>query len=89
MSDPKFKYPSKRRILAAVRNDQWLFSFPNGLGASVVRGPYSYGGPEGLFELGVIGVDGHLTYKTSITDDVVGNLTVEQVNQLLDRIAAL
>jgi len=42
---------------------QRRYKFPNGYGASVVRGPYTYGGPEGLFELAVFGQDGHLNYS--------------------------
>lgn len=89
MSDPNFKYPSDRSWVKIARNDRWKFSFENGFGASVIRGPDSYGGSEGLFELGVIGVDGHLNYDTPITNDVIGHLTVDAVNELLDRISQL
>lgn len=75
---------------------QQLYRFPNGYGASVVRGPYTYGGPEGLFELAVISFDRdesragyRLNYDTEITDDVLGYLTHEDVHSLLGRIAAL
>lgn len=67
---------------------QWLFDFPNGYSASVVRGPYTYGGPEGLWELAVM-VDGHLTYDTPITSDVIGHLTEAEVSDLLGRIRDL
>lgn len=63
--------------------------FPNGYGASVVRGPYTYGGPEGLYELAVLDQDGELTYDTHITDDVVGHLTEEGVLDLLHQIDLL
>lgn len=68
---------------------QWKFRFDNGFGASVIQGPYSYGGPDGLYELAVLDLGGRLTYKTPITNDVEGYLTGEQVQELLDRIAAL
>ena len=75
---------------------QQVYRFPNGFGASVVRGPYTYGGPEGLFEVAVIsfdknesGDDYRLNYDTEITDDVLGYLTYEDVEALLGRIAAL
>jgi hypothetical protein len=68
----------------------WLrFRFPNGYQASVVRGPYTYGGREGLWELAVLDRRGALCYDTPITPDVVGWLEVEQVVDLLRRIEAL
>jgi hypothetical protein len=74
---------------------QHLFRFPNGYGASVVEHPYSYGGPDGLKELGVMKFYGdgdyecRLCYDTPITDDVLGHLTAGQVELLLGQIAAL
>lgn len=63
--------------------------FPNGYGASIIRHRGSYGGGDGLFEVGVLGQDGTLTYATPITDDVIGYLTPQDVADLLARIAAL
>jgi len=68
--------------------DHWRFEFPNGYGASVIRHAYSYGGPAGLWEIGVT-VDGLLTYDTPITDDVIGRLDEDEVAETLDAIAAL
>jgi len=64
-------------------------TFANGYGASVIKYPYSYGAEEGLYELAVFGKDGQLTYDTPITDDVIGYLTPEEVEELLDRIEDL
>ena len=72
-------------------NNQWQkkrYYFENGYGASVIRTPTSLGGPEGYFELAVL-KDGNITYDTAITDDVIGWLTQEQVNELLKQIEAL
>ena len=76
---------------------QWLFSFPNGYGASVIND--GYGRREGLLELAVLNADGHITYCTPITDDVsialltsgrvLGCLTPDDVARVLDQIAAL
>ena len=71
---------------------QAIYRFGNGYGASVVRTPYTYGGDKGLFELGVIKFNGdrwRLTCKTPITNDVEGYLKPDDVETLLDRIAAL
>lgn len=87
--EPKFKYIFERSYVKAVGNQQWIFRFPNGYGASVIHGKYTYGGDEGLFELAVLGKDGRLDYSTTITDDVVGYLNVQQVDELCERIAQL
>ena len=68
---------------------QHKYKFPNGYGASVVSHPYSYGGDRGLWELAVLGLDGHLTYDTPITNDVLGYLSEDEVNEALAKIAAL
>ena len=73
-------------------NHQRLFKFTNGYGASVVTGPYTYGGDEGLYELAVLEFTGDkhaLCYTTEITDDVIGYLTEEDVQDILARIEAL
>ena len=80
------------RINERNSGEQHIYRFANGYGASVVRGPYTYGGPDGLFELGVIVFDGdkwELTYDTPITDDVLGYLDLPEVAKILVRIAAL
>ena len=68
---------------------QHEFKFPNGYGASVVRHDFSYGHEAGLWEAAVLGVGGHLTYLTPITDDVVGHLDDVGVEKFLDAVAAL
>lgn len=67
---------------------QDIYEFPNGFGASVVRGTFSYGGDEGLYELAVLH-RGDITYETPITDDVLGYLSDDEVEATLDLIAAL
>lgn len=60
--------------------------FDNGYGVSVIRGPQSYGGGLGLYELAVLkGVDEKysICYDTVITDDVLGHLSEEEVEVLL------
>lgn len=67
---------------------QWIFEFENGYGASVITGGIAYGGKAGFFELAVLRGN-ELCYDTPITDDVVGWLTSDEVNQLLDNIEHL
>ncbi len=75
---------------------QRLYQFPNGYGASVVCHQDSYGGTEGLWEIAVIKyangdpiTGGHIDYTTPITDDVLGHLTEDEVDQALAQIEAL
>ena len=64
------------------------YKFDNGYQASVIRTPYSYGGPAGLWELAVK-VDGAITYDTPITGDVLGWLDYDALEATLQQIAEL
>ena len=67
---------------------QAIVVFPNGYGASIVCHPFSYGGPEGLYEIAVL--DGQrITYDTPITSDVLGYLSTKDVEKTLADIEAL
>ena len=80
---------------------QKLYYFENGYGASVIQHRYSYGNTygEGLWELAVLKqntpegfdylADWDLCYNTPVTNDVLGYLTEEQVQDYLDQIAGL
>jgi hypothetical protein len=71
--------------------------YPNGYGVSVVQftSPYgsgSYGADEGLYELAVLqGLeeDWEICYDTPITDDVMGYLTVEDVETIINQVKEL
>ena len=66
-----------------VGRKQCIVQFPNGYGASIVQGEHTYGGSKGLYELAVFGKNGEITYDTSITDDVLGYLSEEEVEKTL------
>ena len=68
---------------------QAIVKFSNGYGASVVRGSHTYGSNRGLYELAVFGLDGHISYDTPITDDVLGYLTESDVSKTLEKISKL
>ena len=68
---------------------QARITFENGYGASVVKTPYSYGGKDGLYELAVLGIDGHLTYDTPVTSDVIGYLRDIDVTDVMEKIQQL
>lgn len=72
--------------------EHYEFHFKNGYGASVIRGPYSYGGPQGLYELAVLKRNRlyprywDVTCDTPITSDVLGNLEYNDVVKYLEEI---
>ena len=68
---------------------QAVITFDNGYGASVVCTPHTYGGDRGLYELAVLGKDGHLTYDTPITSDVIGYLRDIDVTDVMEKIQQL
>ena len=72
-----------------VGRKQCIVQFSNGYGASIVQGEHTYGGKDGLYELAVFGEDGHITYDTPITDDVLGYLTEQDVEDTLNKIKNL
>lgn len=65
------------------------YKFKNGYGASVIKHKGSYGNKQGLWELAVTGADGDITYHTPITQDVIGYLTEEKVETILEEIQEL
>ena len=68
---------------------QCIVQFPNGYGASIVKGEHTYGGKNGLYEIAIFGKDGEISYSTPITDDVLGYLSEEDVEKTLTDIKNL
>jgi len=73
---------------AGMGGTQATVDFDNGYGASVITGPMFYTDEDAPYELAVM-KRGKLTYETPITGDVLGHLTAEDVERVLDDIAAL
>lgn len=66
--------------------------FENGYGVSIIRGMYTYGGEEGLYELAVLkgtANSADICYDTPITDDVIGYLTMPEAMEIASKVAAL
>lgn len=68
---------------------QAIVKFTNGHGASIVKAPSTYGSRDGLYELAVLDKDGHISYDTPITSDVLGYLSESDVSDVLLRISKL
>lgn len=68
---------------------QRVYRFSNGYGASVVKGPETHGGPDGLWELAVIRyhgtspIDFRVDKTTTVGDHVHGYLTEGDVDTFL------
>jgi len=74
------------------------YRFSNNFGASVISNNWINGGDKDLYELAVIKYTNNdlitkdnwnLTYDTPITNDVIGNLIWDEVENYLDQIEAL
>jgi len=66
--------------------------FPNGFGASVVRSYGSYGYEQNLYEMAILKGNADewiITYSTTITNDVLGYLTENDVTKDLAEVEAL
>lgn len=73
-------------------NDRAVVHFDNGYGASVIIGPYTFGGSQGLYELAVLKQNGRrmdICYTTPIAEGVIGHLSKGEVTELLQKIAKL
>lgn len=71
---------------------QYLNFFPNGYGVSIVRHSFSYGHERGLWEMAILKgtEDEHtITYDTPITNDVIGHLSEEEVNDYCKQVSEL
>ena len=72
-----------------MKGVQCRMMFENGYGVSVVSHTYSYGGKDGLFEIAVLDKKGELTYKTPVTNDVIGYLKPEEVTEIMEHVQKL
>jgi len=61
---------------------RYVFKFPNGYGASLINITSLYK----IIEIAVLGLDGHITYDTEVTNDVVQLNTLEELLETLDAI---
>ncbi len=90
-----FKELQKREINEG--GIQYIVKFENNYGASIVQHHFSYGNEQGLWELAVIKYEPNetdiynfdLCYSTHITNDVLGYLSENDVNETLVKIKDL
>ena len=63
-------------------------TFPNGYGASIVQGKFTYTDNSDEYELAVM-KEGSICYDTPLTDDVLGHLDYDDVMETLIEISEL
>ncbi len=75
---------------------QIIFKFLNDYGVSIIKGPNSYGGSEGLYEIGILKFRDDLPYKYEIIetsliegDTVRGYLTKEECIKYIYKVMEL
>ena len=85
-NDLQFKEHPKGAVYGGIIS---RIIFDNGYGATVVQGPHTYGGADGLYELAVVGKNDEICYDTPVTGDVEGYLSEAQVTDLLIKIQQL
>jgi len=90
-----FNQPDIEQPHPSANGTQKLWAFKNGYGASVIKfsgmfglGSGSYGSEKGLWELAIKHPE-QLCYATPITDDVMGHLSPEKVEEILEKISQL
>jgi len=84
--DLEFDKISDEPYMSGVRS---RMVFENGYGVSVISHTYSYGGKDGLFEIAVLDKKGEITYKTPVTNDVIGYLNPEEVTEIMEHVQKL
>lgn len=73
--------------------DRVRINFPNGLALSVIRGQYTYGGDQGLFEIAAFNVkgemDGSFFNEEDAGDDVLGYCDEDKVFKYIAKLSDL
>ena len=65
---------------------RFVFEFPNGYGASVIKNKFSYGNQKGLWELAILDKHGNICFDTPISNGVMGYLKEEEISGILYKI---
>lgn len=64
---------------------QAVMYFDNDYGVSVIRSYGSYGNERGLWEVAIL-YKGEICYNTSLTDDVLGHQTEQDVTDVMIKV---
>ena len=83
------KYPIAIDIIPDYKDaKQAVLNFDNGYGVSVLLGKCFYSNGVNTYELAVLKGDG-VCFTTSITDDVIGHISSDEVTDIMIRVQQL
>lgn len=69
-----------------IEGIQAVVHFPSGYSVSVIQGPHTYGGSQGLYELAVL-FNGNMNYDNPVANgNVRGYLTPDEVTSLIQQV---
>ena len=71
------------KIVTDLSVQHMIGPFDNGFQMSVIRGEHTYGGKSGLYEIAPMDIGKHFIGQALLdwNDDVMGHLTLQQVQQ--------
>lgn len=69
----------------SVSGKHAIYHFDNKYGVSVICGHMFYSNGVDTYELAIL-YNGQITYNTDITNDVIGNLTADQVTDVMIKV---
>lgn len=86
-----YEYLVESQTLRNQKGVQLVYKFPNGFGASVIKGEYSYGGKNNLWEIAPWNSSRDFIGRSLLDweDDVLGHLNDNEVNNVLSQIKNL
>lgn len=86
--DLEFKKHSISSFEMYSNAKQAVLNFDNRYGVSVVFGSCFYSNGIDTYEVAVL-YDGHITYNTEITNDVICNVSEEQVSEIMTKVQSI
>jgi hypothetical protein len=86
--DLEFKKHSISSVEMYSNAKRAVLNFNNSYGVSVVFGSCFYSNGIDTYEVSVL-YNGNITYDTEITNDVIGNLSEEQVSEIMIKVQCI
>ena len=87
----KFGYKLKYSLefVGCGFQEHYTTTFKNGFGISIIRGFYTYGGDNNLYEVAITNKEGDIIYDKFDSHDVFGFLDDSEVEEVINRVKNL